>query len=688
MPADADVWFSPNPLSLESGLSRKGGEADVERGVALWADLDVVIPGLKDKGLASLAECGQVIEKLTAALGCAPAVVIESGHGLQPIWRVRDAPLITDRAVAWKTISARWEALVRQTAATVNPDAHVDSVFNIDRVLRCPGSTNWKFPDEPVPVRCYVSSGAGWLDVAELSATLPDADAAAPVHQKATLEAGEAVLATFRSGPMSAKVAAKVHDVEKAMSDGADRHAAMNRVTMGLVGLGVKGEPGVRTALTAVEALFSELAGSAGHDPREFQRSLDGALRQVAGDPDYRPLDYGSGARVWLPDGSLDPASALGRSFAAARSRPGTPEGAGAVFKLMGPDAWAQPVAPPEFLVKGVLVRDTFGVIAGPKKSLKTHENHALALAVATGQPLYNHAPFAVPKAGRVLYIVGEGGQGDVQRKLQRMCRTYGVDPRDVAEDEQFPLHVAFGATSMNDPRFQDELKAMLDATQPDLVLIESFYNFHPEGVETGNLYQRGQAIDSFHKFVRGECTGATSLMTDHYRSTGNKGTDLDMIAMAGQAEVADSWITRYHRAEADVENGEFRLRVAFGSRQWGGRELDIDWSLGRFDPETGSHVGAGEHSDDDSIRWAIHRSGGTSSPEAERASLTMQIYNLVKAQPGQLTKTGVKESGHVKGRKEAIAAEVDRLLESGTLRSEGRKLWAGPLTFQMGDAR
>ncbi|WP_231706573.1 AAA family ATPase [Tsukamurella conjunctivitidis] len=305
-PDDVNVWFSPNPLTMEPGGSRKGGEADVSRGVALYVDLDVVTPDVKDKGLASLAECEQVIETLTASLGCAPAVVIESGHGLQPIWRVRDAPLITDGAVAWKTISARWAALVRQTAVTVNPDAHVDSIFNIDRVLRCPGSTNWKLPDEPVPARCSVNADAGWLDVTELAAILPEAPVASPVHAKGTHAKGRAVLDGFRSGAMSATVVGKVREVEAAIEDGADRHSTMNSATLGLVRLGAKGEPGVRTALITVEALFEAVGDSVGHDPDEFQRSLTGALRLIAGDPDYVALDFYTGGAfeaggIWGP---------------------------------------------------------------------------------------------------------------------------------------------------------------------------------------------------------------------------------------------------------------------------------------------------------------------------------------------------------------------------------------------------
>lgn len=275
-------------------------------------------------------------------------------------------------------------------------------------------------------------------------------------------------------------------------------------------------------------------------------------------------------------------------------------ESSAPILTVLGPTDWAQPVPDTEFLIAKVLCADTFGVNAGPKKSLKTHDNQAIAFAVATGQNLYGSALFPVRKPGQVLYIVGEGGQVPVRRTLHRMARAYGLDPAEIARDESFPLVPAFGAAPIDSPAFRDELRSLLDTYQPDLVLIESFYNFHPTELEAGNLFARGQVIDGYHKFVRNECQGATSILTDHYRSTAGKSLDLDNISMAGQAENADSWILRTHRKDGDVAEGNFYLQTAFGSRQWGGTEWHIDWQLGRFDHDAGAHVGE--------ITWDIHQ--------------------------------------------------------------------------------
>lgn len=680
---DANVWFSPNPLTLEPGVSRKGGEADVARGLALYVDLDVVIPGVKGKGLASLAECEQVIEKLTAALGCAPAVVIESGHGLQPIWRVQEAPLITDGAVVWKTISARWAALVRQIAAEINPDGHVDSVFNIDRVLRCPGSTNWKVVDEPVPARCSVNAEAGWLDVTELGATLPEAPVASPVHAKGSPAEGRAVLEGFRSGAMSATVAEKVREVEAAIEDGGDRHSTMNSATLGLVRLGAKGEPGVRTALITVEALFEAVGDSVGHDRDEFQRSLTGALRVVAGDPEYVPLNHYSGG-AFEPGGIWGPASGWITNEDGTRSRgllsEGSDEeavGVSAVlerFPLVGAAEMARPIPPIEWLIRGAWPRKSFGPIAGAKKTLKSYNAIAFALAVASGAPLLDQ--FEVVTPGPVLYLNGEGGRNLFHRRTQAIAKRYGVPLPEL------PLYAVHVSAPLNSPDFLGAVRHYLDEIQPELVILDPLYAYHPKGVDAANVYERGPMLAEFREQTVGD--EAALLVADHFNK-GAKELDLDSIGYAGMSAWADSWwVQRHARNGPNLETGEYPLEVQFGSRQWGGRQWNVAWKLPPLDQMDRAEEGEAV---DLAVDWSVSRmTSVTTSPEVAQASLTMQIYNLVKAQPGQLTKTTVKGHRAVTGRGEVIAAEVDRMLEAGMLRSERKKLWAVPITFGLGD--
>lgn len=293
------------------------------------------------------------------------------------------------------------------------------------------------------------------------------------------------------------------------------------------------------------------------------------------------------------------------------------------IFTFMTARELAQPVAPVQFYIQSVLAKDTFGPNAGAKKSLKTHTNLALGAAAASGRPLFNFDQFKVPKPVPVLYIVGEGGNKPFRRLLRRVCAAYG------AELEELPLFAMFGTAPMDDTRFVDELKRGLDLAQPAIVVMESFYNFHPAIKDTGNLYSRGQAIAEYHGLVRAELVDATSLLTDHFRSTGVTELDLDSISMSGQAENADSWIMLGHREPPSIETGEFRLVANFGSRQGFGRFWNVDWHCGVFDDELGDYVGgiswdvspADEETKLHRPNKASGRGGGGSPGEIERCA-------------------------------------------------------------------
>ncbi|MCZ4520721.1 hypothetical protein O4220_19605 [Rhodococcus ruber] len=167
-PDDRDTWFGVNPIARSVRRGR-GTEADVTRVRAVWADLDI-----KKGSLASLTECYAVTDLVSEWLGCPPSVLIESGHGLQPIWRIRSTPTHPNRVAEhwpgsagdvwalqrWRTECARWGGLVAVAAATVHPGARVDSVYDLARVLRCPGTVNYKQSLAPVPVRTALNAAA------------------------------------------------------------------------------------------------------------------------------------------------------------------------------------------------------------------------------------------------------------------------------------------------------------------------------------------------------------------------------------------------------------------------------------------------------------------------------------------------------------------------------------------------
>jgi hypothetical protein len=177
-PHDRNVWFGVNPVGRQVRYGR-GTEADIARVRTLFADFDI-----KPGQFRIMQQCYEATLNLEGELGIAPVAAIESGHGLQPLWRLGSPPgdsNVVDRDRSrdeWKSIYQRWGNLVQFAARagiwspwatmsfamadpdkTENPEAAhalcdvtIDNVFDLSRVLRCPGSVNWKDPDSPVPV--------------------------------------------------------------------------------------------------------------------------------------------------------------------------------------------------------------------------------------------------------------------------------------------------------------------------------------------------------------------------------------------------------------------------------------------------------------------------------------------------------------------------------------------------------
>ncbi len=134
LPDTADVYFGVNPVR-RMPAGRRGTATDVTRLAALWADLDV-----KPGGCPNIDVAEAIIAELSIALGSRPSAITHSGHGLQPYLPIADGAITdTVRAAAFLR---RWGRTVAATAD--RHDVAVDSVFDLPRMLRVPGTFNNK----------------------------------------------------------------------------------------------------------------------------------------------------------------------------------------------------------------------------------------------------------------------------------------------------------------------------------------------------------------------------------------------------------------------------------------------------------------------------------------------------------------------------------------------------------------
>lgn len=232
------------------------------------------------------------------------------------------------------------------------------------------------------------------------------------------------------------------------------------------------------------------------------------------------------------------------------------------------------------WLVRNVLVRPTYGQIAGESKTLKTFLSQYLGIAVATGAKFLGRFP--VDHTGPVVYFVGEGGMKGWSQRMPRIAASVGVSPERLAAA---PIHASFTPAPFLSPIFKNTVKWVLEHYNPVLTIVDPLYAYHGGEVEAQNMLAMGALLtDVAEPFVE---HGSTLLINNHFNKQSGK-TNLNRITMSGSAEWVDSWILNTRREDPDLNNGEYYITTEFGSRQWGGSRWDITLNIGVMDPMGG----------------------------------------------------------------------------------------------------
>lgn len=155
----ANIWYEINP----SNTPARARAEDITRLAALWIDIDYKATGIQSKDNAH-----ELIELVSDLLGVTPTAVVHSGHGLQPYWAIDPAEDYSQETAS--AILQRWGSFVRWLAASQG--GQLDSVFDLPRIFRAPGSVNFK--DAANPVATHVEFPASYrpLSLEEISDVL------------------------------------------------------------------------------------------------------------------------------------------------------------------------------------------------------------------------------------------------------------------------------------------------------------------------------------------------------------------------------------------------------------------------------------------------------------------------------------------------------------------------------------
>jgi hypothetical protein len=123
-----DVYVGVCPRVAPEGPGRKLGKDAIEQVGAVWVDLDNKVDGASSQVLLDTCD-----------------IVVSTGNGWHG-YKILSSPKLCKSARERTTLEYR----IRDFADKLLPGT--DNVSNVDRILRVPGTLNWKNPDEPKAV--------------------------------------------------------------------------------------------------------------------------------------------------------------------------------------------------------------------------------------------------------------------------------------------------------------------------------------------------------------------------------------------------------------------------------------------------------------------------------------------------------------------------------------------------------
>lgn len=169
-----NVYFG---VGLTAATKQKGRAAvpDVTAIPGIWFDLDIADAAHAEANLpATVSEARQLVDEFPLP----PSILVHSGHGLHAYWLFRELMDVTDDRP--RDLLQRFQAALR--AKAVARGWKLDSTHDLARVLRLPGTTNYK--SDPVPVTVIHSDESARYNYYDIDGFLPDAPQAATTQAR------------------------------------------------------------------------------------------------------------------------------------------------------------------------------------------------------------------------------------------------------------------------------------------------------------------------------------------------------------------------------------------------------------------------------------------------------------------------------------------------------------------------
>jgi len=236
-----------------------------------------------------------------------------------------------------------------------------------------------------------------------------------------------------------------------------------------------------------------------------------------------------------------------------------------------------------EYLIDGLLVRGQPGIIAGPKKTLKT--NLAIDLALSLAEAGLFLGRFNVPAAVRVGLMSGESGAATIQETALRIAAAKG---RPLPEYENAIW--CFEVPQLGHAQHMAALGDFIAEHNLEVLILDPTYLMMLGlGDDAGNLFVVGRFLKALGELSQG--TGCTPILCHHLRKTRAEPyepPELEEIAWAGFQEFVRQWMLLGRRKRYDPADGghhELWMSVGGSAGHSGLWALNIDEGT-RQDPQ------------------------------------------------------------------------------------------------------
>ena len=146
-----DVWHAVNPVCIEPTGNKRGDETTVSYQTAIVVDIDICSDAHKSDNLA------QSFKEAKSFLPFTPSIIINSGYGLHAYY-IFDTPIeIIDQNR--EEIKRRNNLLIEVVRQKAN-GKKIDGVGDLPRILRTPGTFNYKLGKDNAPL-CHIVEDSG-----------------------------------------------------------------------------------------------------------------------------------------------------------------------------------------------------------------------------------------------------------------------------------------------------------------------------------------------------------------------------------------------------------------------------------------------------------------------------------------------------------------------------------------------